>query len=55
MVSDETPTYDRKAIELKIVSDIVIEYEEAHLPIRNPSWLSDTLRSWRALRENVFL
>ena len=37
MVSDETPTYDRKAIELKIMSDIVIGYEEAHFPIGNPS------------------
>jgi hypothetical protein len=33
MVSDETPTYDRKVIELKIMSDIVIKYEEAHFPI----------------------
>ncbi|MEI6297930.1 MAG: helix-turn-helix domain-containing protein [bacterium] len=36
-VSDATPTYDRKAIELKIMSDIVIEYEECHFPIGNPS------------------
>lgn len=33
MVSDETPTYDRKAIELKIMSDIVIGYEDAHFAI----------------------
>ena len=33
MVSDETSTYDRKVIELKIMSDIVIKYEEAHFPI----------------------
>ena len=37
MVSDETPTYDQKAIELKIMSDIVIEYEDAHYPMWNPS------------------
>lgn len=37
MVSDETAIYDRKAIELKIMSDIVIEYEESHFPIGNPS------------------
>ena len=36
MVTDETPTYDRKAIELKIMSDIVIEYEEKHFPIEPP-------------------
>ena len=37
MVSDETAIYDSKAIELKIMSDIVIEYEEAQFPICNPS------------------
>jgi HTH-type transcriptional regulator / antitoxin HigA len=37
MVSDDTPIYDRKAIELKIMSDIVIEYEESNFPIGNPS------------------
>ena len=42
-VSDATPTYDRKAIELKIMSDIVIEYEECHFPIGNPS-LSEVVK-----------
>ena len=37
MVTDDTPIYDRKTIELKIMSDIVIEYEEIHFPIGNPS------------------
>ena len=37
IVTDETPVYDRKAIELKIMSDIVIEYEASHFPIGNPS------------------
>ena len=37
MVTDETPIYDRKAIELKIMSDIVIDYEELNFPIGNPS------------------
>jgi len=36
-VTDETPINDCKAIELKIMSDIVIEYEENHFPIGNPS------------------
>ena len=36
-VSDDTAKYDRKAIELKIMSDIVIEYEESQFPIGNPS------------------
>ena len=35
IVSDETPTYDRKAIELKIMFDIGIGYEEEHFPIGN--------------------
>ena len=37
MVSDETATSDPKAIELKIMSDIVIEFEESQFPIGNPS------------------
>ncbi len=43
MVSDATPIYDRKAIELKIMSDIVIEYEERHFPIGN-STLADVVK-----------
>ena len=42
-VIDETPIHDRKAIELKIMSDIVIEYEESHFPIGNPS-LADVVK-----------
>ena len=42
-VTDETPIHDRKAIELKIMSDIVIEYEENHFPIGNPS-LADVVK-----------
>jgi len=37
MVSDETATCDPKAIELKIMSDIVIEFEESQFPVGNPS------------------
>ncbi len=39
MVSDETPIYYSKAIELKIMSDIVIKYEEAHFPIGNSPFI----------------
>lgn len=42
-VTDEMPINDRKAIELKIMSDIVIEYEESHFPIGNPS-LADVVK-----------
>lgn len=38
-VSDETPVYDRKAVELKIMSDIVIAYEEANFPIATPNFV----------------
>ena len=43
MVSDDTPVYDRKAIELKIMSDIVIEYEEIHFPVGNAT-LTDVVK-----------
>jgi HTH-type transcriptional regulator / antitoxin HigA len=33
LVTDKIPTNDRRAIELKIMSDIVVEYEELHFPI----------------------
>jgi HTH-type transcriptional regulator/antitoxin HigA len=39
LVSDNTPVYDRKAIELKIMSDIVIEYEELNYPIASPNFI----------------
>ena len=55
MVSDETPTSDRKAIELKIMSDIVIEYEEANLPISNALFLWEPLWTLRALCENLVI
>lgn len=43
MVTDDTPVCDQKAIELKIMSDIVIEYEECHFPVGNPS-LADVMK-----------
>lgn len=33
-VREDTPTYNAKAVELKLMSDIVIEYEEKHFPIK---------------------
>ncbi len=35
-VNDSTPVTDRKAIELTLMSDIVMEYEEKHFPISLP-------------------
>jgi len=35
MVDDNTPANDRKAVELTMMSDVVIEYEKKHYPIAN--------------------
>ena len=37
LVTDNTPNTDHKAIELRIMSDIVMEYEENYYPIQMPS------------------
>lgn len=39
LVSDDTPAYDKKAVELKIMSDIVVAYEEEHFPVSVPSFI----------------
>lgn len=36
LVDDSTPLDDPKAIELMIMSDIVIDYEKEHYPIEKP-------------------
>lgn len=42
-VTDNTPSNNHRAVELKIMSDIVIEYEKIHFPIGIPS-LADVMR-----------
>ena len=37
MVDDNTPANDRHAIELTMMSDVVIEYEKEHFPISKPT------------------
>jgi len=37
LVSEETPTNDRNAIELTVMSDVVIDYEKEHFPINKPT------------------
>ena len=37
LVNDDTPANDRNAIELTMMSDVVIEYEKEHFPIEKPS------------------
>lgn len=37
MVDDATPANDRNAVELTLMSDVVIDYEKEHFPIGKPS------------------
>lgn len=37
LVNDDTPANDRNAIELTMMSDIVIDYEKEHFPIGKPT------------------
>ena len=37
LVDDNTPANDRNAVELTMMSDVVIEYEKEHYPIAKPT------------------
>ncbi|MDR1202418.1 MAG: helix-turn-helix domain-containing protein [Tannerellaceae bacterium] len=37
LVDDSTPANDKKALELSLMSEIVIAYETVHFPIRQPT------------------
>ena len=37
LVTDETPSTDRNAVELTMMSEIIIAYEKAHYPIEKPT------------------
>ncbi len=37
LVDDNTPANDRNAVELTMMSDVVIEYEKEHYPIEKPT------------------
>jgi HTH-type transcriptional regulator/antitoxin HigA len=37
LVDDNTPANDKMALELSVMSDIVIAYEKAHYPIEKPT------------------
>ena len=37
MVDDNTPANDRNAVELTMMSDVVIDYEKEHYPISKPT------------------
>lgn len=48
IVDDSTPLDDPKAVELKMMSDIVIDYEKEHFPIEKPTvaeLISDGLKA----------
>lgn len=37
LVTDDTPSTDKNAVELTLMSDVVITYEKEHYPIERPS------------------
>ena len=37
LVNDDTPANDRNAVELTMMSDVVIDYEKEHFPISKPT------------------
>ena len=37
LVDDNTPANDRNAVELTMMSDVVIDYEKEHFPIEKPT------------------
>ena len=37
LVTDDTPANDKNAVELTIVSDVVVAYEKIHYPIAKPT------------------
>lgn len=37
LVQEDTPANDKHAVELSVVSDVVIDYEKAHYPIAKPT------------------
>lgn len=37
LVGEDTPAYDKNAVELTIVSDVVENYEKEHFPIGKPT------------------
>ena len=38
LVDDNTPANDRNAIELSVMSEVVIAYEKRHYPIGKPTY-----------------
>ena len=43
VVGNDTPTSDKNFIELDLLSDLVVDYEEAHYPVKEPV-LADVIK-----------
>ncbi len=43
LVDDNTPANNRNAVELTLMSDIVIAYEKEHFPINKPTVVGDDM------------
>ena len=57
VVSDNTPTYSTKAVELKLMSDIVIEYEEKHFPVKSvplATIMKEKMKDVRPIKRNDY-
>ena len=58
MVDENTPLTDRNAVELSLMSDIVIDYEKEHFPIEKPTvaeLISLALESFSTNTSNISL
>lgn len=56
LVDDNTPLSDSKAVELVMMSDIVIDYEQEHFPIEKPSvaeLISDGLKDSKITQKQL--
>ena len=56
LVDDNTPLSDPKAVELVMMSDIVIDYEQEHFPIEKPSvaeLISDGLKDSKITQKQL--
>ena len=55
LVNEDTPTYDKNSIELKLLSELVADYSEEHFAIGKPSLLmyfNCECTKWESLKNN---
>ena len=53
LVDDNTPANDRNVVELMLMSDIVIDYEEEHFPMESQTKKQKTTRKTTHRRASV--